>query len=379
MTAKVLGTVRQTNTYADGTPALEIHVPRNRAEGLPFHVGARVQITLRIAGIEYAAGLRATDPNDYVWVSPDLRSVNGTQTKLGRVLTGAGIRPNDHVILVAEGHVVSVETQQTVDVRHPLSSEQPPRGAPDAAIRRIRSRPNTNQITIGRAITGMRARDPLFNFDWSTLYERYDQKCLSFRPDSEHLEGVNPRPASDRALYRHLLAVFQTSTSGTGAVNIQDYEAMLYWKLYSQPAPVSNVKSEFAGAGRFQIRDGLDHLVARLPRSLPRDVPAVLDVLAEIDSVHVWGMKTPTALPVRTTFLHFFYPSVVPIFDKMVLQAVGLWSLGANSRRSVLMEYLPVAWHLANSYEPRLGGFVETPLRLIDMALWVVRDSRGAV
>ena len=154
---------------------------------------------------------------------------------------------------------------------------------------------------------------------------------------------------------------------------------MLYWKLYSQPAAVVNIKSWFAHGDRRHIRDGLERLVARLPRSLSRNWPDVRDVLAEIDSVPVSGMKTSTALPVRTTFLHFFYPSVVPIFHAMVLKAVDLWSPGANTQLPVLEDYLPRAWHLANTYEPRLSGFAETPLRLIDMALWVVRDSRGIV
>ena len=219
MAAKVHGTVRRVNWYADGTPALEIHVPRNRAEGLPFHEGHRVQITLRFAGIEYDAGLRATERNDYVWVSPDLRSVNGTRTTLGRVvLTEGALRANDRLILVVEGHLVSVETDHTVDVRHALSSEQHPSGARDAVTPRIHSRPTGAEITMGRPITALRAQDPLFNFDWSTLYERYDQKCLSFRAESEHLEVVNPRPACDRALYRHMLAVFRTSISGSNVL-----------------------------------------------------------------------------------------------------------------------------------------------------------------
>lgn len=154
MAAKIHGTVRKVNGYADGTPTLEIHVPRNRAEGLPFHVGARVPITLRFAGIEYDAGLRATERNDYVWVSPTLRSVNGTRTTLGRVLTEGGLRPNDPLILVVEDHLVSVETDHTVDVRHALSSEQQPSGARDAVTPRIHSRPTGAEITMDRPITG---------------------------------------------------------------------------------------------------------------------------------------------------------------------------------------------------------------------------------
>ena len=54
--------------------------------------------------------------------------------------------------------------------------------------------------------------------------------------------------------------------------------------------------------------------------------PSVDDILKLVDSSemkHVPGMASHEALPVRTTFLHLLYPSVVPIFDQMVLRAVG--------------------------------------------------------
>lgn len=90
-------------------------------------------------------------------------------------------------------------------------------------------------------------------------------------------------------------------------------------------------------------------------------------------------MKGSDALPVRTTFLHLLYPSVVPIFDKMVLKAVNMWRPGANTDPAVLEAYLPVAWSLADRYEDKLRVFPETPLRLVDMGLWVLRDSERSM
>ena len=81
-------------------------------------------------------------------------------------------------------------------------------------------------------------------------------------------------------------------------------------------------------------------------------------------------------LPVNTTFLHFVYPDIVPIFDKMVLSAVGISDKNANQRIDVLEQYIPFAWELAEKYSPQLRSFKETPLRLIDMALWAVRGSK---
>lgn len=98
-------------------------------------------------------------------------------------------------------------------------------------------------------------------------------------------------------------------------------------------------------------------------------------MLAEFNAVAIIGTKSRATLPVRTTFLHFFYPAVVPIFDKMVLQAVGMWSEGANTRVDVLRDYLAVALDLASAYESKFRWLEETPLRLVDMALWVVRND----
>jgi hypothetical protein len=91
-------------------------------------------------------------------------------------------------------------------------------------------------------------------------------------------------------------------------------------------------------------------------------------------------MKYYDALPVRTTFLHFLYPTVVPIFDQMVLKAVGAWDTNANHKTSVLKEYLPFAWKLAEKYEQQFSIFPkEGPIRLIDMALWVNRGNGSDV
>lgn len=68
------------------------------------------------------------------------------------------------------------------------------------------------------------------------------------------------------------------------------------------------------------------------------------------------------------------YPNVVPIFDKMVLKAVGAWHDGANQNIGVLRQYIPHAWSLADKHTQQLAGFKESPVRLVDMALWVKRS-----
>jgi hypothetical protein len=97
------------DSYADGTPQLEINLPIDRAAPLPFKKGERVPISLRIAGKEYRAGLRATRRHKKVWVSPDVYASGGERLTLGRLLTDAGFRANDPVRLVVNGSAVEVQ------------------------------------------------------------------------------------------------------------------------------------------------------------------------------------------------------------------------------------------------------------------------------
>lgn len=100
--------------YADGTPKLEINLPTDSAAGLPFRLGERVPICLRVGGRVYEAGLRSTSQHDKVWFSPDLAAGGAERTTLGEVLTAAGFRANDSVRLIATtsaGAVPEVEVQ----------------------------------------------------------------------------------------------------------------------------------------------------------------------------------------------------------------------------------------------------------------------------
>ncbi len=212
--------------------------------------------------------------------------------------------------------------------------------------------------------------DPLVGFDWRTVYLRYDAACKGFKSRSKHLSGVIPSTATDRALYYWLV---QTATLNDGkrpALDLPWYEALLYWKLYSS-TPDSSITNWLQGFAVERFRQ----LLAQMPEDATRNVADILTLVESIDKYPLPGMASSDALPVRTTFLHILYPNVVPIFDKMVLKAVGAWFEGANKNVAVLRQYLPHAWALADKYAQQLSGFEESPVRLIDMALWVKRSS----
>lgn len=217
-------------------------------------------------------------------------------------------------------------------------------------------------------------RDPLVGFAWDALHERYDAMCSRFQPHLPHLEGLGAQVRSDRALYHVLCSRFRSSERLPG---LELYEAMLYWKLYGIPQALgilrsfirANPEQRTHAAGRFAA------LVAAMPSAIERDVDEVVRLIEHIGSFDLLGMKSPTALPMRTTFLHFRYPTVVPIFDRMVLQAVGVCEDEANHDIRVLREYVPFAWDLAERHLSAVNGFAESQVRLIDMALWIVRGQ----
>lgn len=220
--------------------------------------------------------------------------------------------------------------------------------------------------------------DPLDRFDWTRLFVRYDLMCKGFSAEAEYLTGLDIRLETDRTLYEHLIGRCQNERS-RNELSIETYEAIMYWKLYSQPAAVANIcrKIRHDHACRSQVIAGLARLGKTFPKLLERDTDKIEQLVESIGRLNLPGMKTHPSLPVRTTLLHFIYPETVPIFDKMVLRAVGIDQSGANQDLNILRAYIPFAWQLADRYADKFKNWTAraTPVRLIDMALWVERGT----
>jgi hypothetical protein len=218
--------------------------------------------------------------------------------------------------------------------------------------------------------------DPLLQFDWSRLYENYDNLSVRFDPSTNFLRALSPVPRSDRALYYELRKRFRSEFESSGSISLPTYQAMLYWKLYSQPAALANTcKPLFEN---LSLREATAAQLSCLSSSRIDPIgQSILDQIQLLGDRQIWGMKSSTALPVRTTFLHFLSPTTNPIFDKQVLLAVGVKEKFANQKISFLGAYVDHAIELAKRHAGHLRNFLdETPLRLIDMALWVTRGSR---
>ena len=224
-------------------------------------------------------------------------------------------------------------------------------------------------------------KDPLNGFDWSSLYRSYDSRCLGYDRTSVYLSTPEvDRPESDRTLYYQLINLFSEQCRNSIADPMGIYEALLYWKLYSQSTAPYNLNKWLRQdlTKRNSAQERLIRLFQKLPTTLERNLSAIVEWVKWLGEFQLPGIASPSTLPVRTTLLHFLYPSVVPIFDQMVLKAVGAWDKNANHKYSVLKDYLPFAWELAEQHAQPISSFTkEGPLRVIDMALWISRGNDG--
>jgi hypothetical protein len=219
------------------------------------------------------------------------------------------------------------------------------------------------------------------DFDWSALYTRYDNKCRRFDPTSAYLYDIVDRPQNDRFLYYSLIEKVRNEISTNQRIRLGTYEAILYWKLYSQPAATNNVCERIHIDKNIQerIEEGLKGLGEQLSRiNVTRNMESLrnLYVLLDNQGHNLFGLRDAFAFPAMTTLLHFLYPNIVPLFDKQVLLAVGVDEPGANRKRDCLYHYIQFAWR--ESKKPNIPqDRQETPLRLFDMALWVIRGARN--
>jgi hypothetical protein len=217
------------------------------------------------------------------------------------------------------------------------------------------------------------------NFNWSTLYREYDNTCRRFDSDSPYLYDLKERPKNDRDLYYFLVTKVKEEIITEGFIKLGTYEAILYWKLYSQPAALKNVCVRIRNDQMIQtdIEATLKLISGQLALvNVTEDINTIKRLYNLVDKYahKLFGLKDACALPARTTLLHFFYPGIIPLFDKQVLLAVGVTEQGANRRQDYLYKYIEFAWRESKKTNiPK--KWHETPLRLLDMALWVTRGQ----
>lgn len=82
--------------------------------------------------------------------------------------------------------------------------------------------------------------NPLIGFNWGTLYQRYDSTCKGYYPQSPYLYAFENRPTNDRFLYYQIIERIKEESLQRSNITIGTYEAIMYWKLSSQRAAITN-------------------------------------------------------------------------------------------------------------------------------------------
>jgi len=218
--------------------------------------------------------------------------------------------------------------------------------------------------------------DPLSNFCWSRLHTQYDKLCQSYLKKSQskhgqnYLHAVRPTPPTDRDLYYWLAGHFAAVRRASTVIGWASYLAMLYWKLYSTGTSVCH---QLWNGPRCQkrVQSNLASLCAALPAILPKNAHTVKQLVLSLGGNSIHGMG-PCAFAVRTTFLHFFYPDIVPICDEQTLKAIGIANKDAGRHEVNLVPYFENVWDLESTYRTQTLQFTsETAVRAIEMALWI--------
>lgn len=105
MASEAKGTIRNLgNFYEDDTERMEIVVPSNSANGLPYSDSNSVPIILQINGEIYHAYLLAKNKRGNICISPKMETKNRVSVRLADVLTNAGFKNKDKVHLEINDH-----------------------------------------------------------------------------------------------------------------------------------------------------------------------------------------------------------------------------------------------------------------------------------
>jgi hypothetical protein len=220
----------------------------------------------------------------------------------------------------------------------------------------------------------------LANFDWTALLDSYNFLCRSFVSKSKKptalscLSTFQPIPPTDIELYRQLISRFNSEKNCPNGISFSCYTAMLFWKMNSThpefPKPLLRQRSQTEAELKRLFQDN----TFREPIS--KDADKVIELFRRLDGNQIHGMKGKCCFAVRTTFLHFLFPEIVPIMDVMTLAATDKTEQSAGTDERNLKPYFEMVWRLQEKNSCATGetfkDYPESPVRLTEMALFVV-------
>jgi hypothetical protein len=177
--------------------------------------------------------------------------------------------------------------------------------------------------------------------------------------------------SSERELYYRVVESIRAELVTPSGIGLGSYLAILYFKNYWLPPAVAKTAGKISNSASLQIKtkEKLLHLsgeLCQLKNPSFEDIPLLL---ARVRGFSLHGMAAPTSLPTQSTFLHFLYPSLVPIFDKFTVGAVGE---KYDPEDGIFPRYVQHVHKLATKYHCEFAkSMLETPIRAVEMALWI--------
>jgi hypothetical protein len=218
--------------------------------------------------------------------------------------------------------------------------------------------------------------DPLVGFPWTELFSLYDDACRGFDATAGHLEDLPEKQCCDRRLYYVLLDRFRVELSESSGLRTETYRAMLYWKHYSSGRRRAELLCDRVVKDQDSVGVALQHLSNKLRRPVERIPSVICELVESLGKYKLPGMAASSSLPTRTTFLHFAYPSVVPIFDSQALKSFDILQDCSNLRSDLLSRYIDSVYQLSDKHallHPKDAR--ESHIRITEMALWVLRGK----
>lgn len=248
--------------YRSGLEAFEIWIPKSKAAALPIILGHRVPISLHVGGTTYEAGLRSTEDNAYIWISPDLRNAKRERVALSEVLSSHGLKKNDVVHLSVDGNLLTIRspcrpasdrvtqientlTRQGVDHQQLMADF----GQVEAAARRMAG----GRFTLRDHVRGLVLSQLSSNRPWGPIARnrtRIDRIFLDYEPEA--LKRADPKSlinsitaigCGNRGIRKQIAAL---------RANIEILESIADLDAYVVSAAPESIATAFA-SGRYKL------------------------------------------------------------------------------------------------------------------------------
>lgn len=107
---EVPGKIKNSGFYKDCVPVMTIAISKEFCGLVPHTFGERKEVPFIVDGVEYQAGVRATEKMIYLKICQDLIGKDGKMVRLADLLRGHGLTTTDSVTLRVTDQTIELIT-----------------------------------------------------------------------------------------------------------------------------------------------------------------------------------------------------------------------------------------------------------------------------